>query len=438
MANAQTVNKYRLFEKHGNTAYHSPHLPLPNVVRIEVLSPEAKARYLGKFHSIMETFRQELTKQMMDPEANKPFYAFFDPTQNGEIGFDLSADWDQAQNTGIKALTGMIRGLPGIGGFADATGFLGIAEGAADLFNRTTKMLGMNNDSTGACTMKEFSKADFQFTKTLKCSWYMPEQEDMARLSISRLLKMAYVRNLSRKAMDDLGGKVASALKNIPEVLKGIDSEHDDVTRRESDTTGKNGDGGVVEKAKDAAKDAANAATDKAAEAADSAAETASSWSEAGLNAVSEFFNDPTVSNTLSMVGNAGLKINEFFGGVVTINPLPVRLTMGHQLDIEPLVITNVKISGSPEQFMSDDGTNIPLFVNAEISFKMWMIPDPNKGFMRYLGDDIFNGSSAAGKAKSSGGGNGGGSGKGGSGKGGSGKGSSGGSTGGSSGGKKR
>ena len=59
------------------------------------------------------------------------------------------------------------------------------------------------------------------------------------------------------------------------------------------------------------------------------------------------------------------------------------------------------------------------------------MIPDPNKGFIRYLGDDIFNGSDAAGKAKSSGGGNGGGSGKGGSGKGSSGdsKGGTGGKT---------
>jgi hypothetical protein len=40
---------------------------------------------------------------------------------------------------------------------------------------------------------------------------------------------------------------------------------------------------------------------------------------------------------------------------------------------------------------MTTDGTNIPLFVNADISFDMWMIPDPNKGFVRWLGDDVFN-----------------------------------------------
>ena len=62
-----------------------------------------------------------------------------------------------------------------------------------------------------------------------------------------------------------------------------------------------------------------------------------------------------------------------------------------HILDIEPLVITNVKVSGSKEQFMTTDGTNIPLFVTADIQFAMWMLPDPNKGFVRWLGDDVFN-----------------------------------------------
>jgi hypothetical protein len=51
-----------------------------------------------------------------------------------------------------------------------------------------------------------------------------------------------------------------------------------------------------------------------------------------------------------------------------------------------------VHITGSKEQFMTTDGSNIPLFINAEIQFEMWMNPDPNKGYIRWLGDDIFNG----------------------------------------------
>ena len=43
------------------------------------------------------------------------------------------------------------------------------------------------------------------------------------------------------------------------------------------------------------------------------------------------------------------------------------------------------------EQFISEDGTHIPLFITAEIQFDMWMIPDPKKGFIRWMGDDVFN-----------------------------------------------
>jgi hypothetical protein len=103
-----------------------------------------------------------------------------------------------------------------------------------------------------------------------------------------------------------------------------------------------------------------------------------------------------TAGDVIKELVNSGLeawmKLNEYFGGNLTINPFPVRLTMGHILDIEPLVIKTVKFHGSQEQFISEDGTHIPLFIEAEIGFDMWMIPDPSKGFVRWLGDDIFNG----------------------------------------------
>jgi hypothetical protein len=95
--------------------------------------------------------------------------------------------------------------------------------------------------------------------------------------------------------------------------------------------------------------------------------------------------------NVLDNIINGAVDLNSFFGGSLTSTPLPVRLTLGHILDIEPLVITNVQINGSKEQFMTTDGSNIPLFVTAKITFAMWMNPDPNKGFVQWLGDDVFN-----------------------------------------------
>ena len=85
------------------------------------------------------------------------------------------------------------------------------------------------------------------------------------------------------------------------------------------------------------------------------------------------------------------MKVNSFFGGNITVNPFPVRVTIGHILDIEPVVIEKVTFHASKEQFISEDGTHIPLYITADIQFGMWMTPDPKKGFIRWMGDDVFN-----------------------------------------------
>ena len=348
MARIEEVVRYKPFEKHDNEKYHSQSLPLPNVVRIEVLSPEAKARYMGKFHSMMEGFRQSLTESVMPPDANKPFYAFFDPKENGDIGFDMNATWNQSQNTGINGIVNTLKNGPGIIGKA-----ANIAGKGVSLAGHIGKAMGLDNTSTGSCTMKEFDKATFQFNKNITCRWYMPEQENMARLSISRLLKMAYVRNFDSKSRNNYAKKISEAFSAIKGQLTSF-----------NDAEGSVG---------------------------------------SGVNAVFEFGADVMSSATNLMGGvidvavNTSIGLNEFFGGSLTTNPMPVRLTLGHILDIEPLVITSVQIRGSKEQFMTTDGSNIPLFVTANIGFDMWMIPDPNKGYVQWLGDDVFNSGYASG-----------------------------------------
>ena len=365
MADKQKVTRYKPFENHEDEAYHSQHLPLPNVVRIEVLSPAAKARYLGKFHSMMEGFRQKLTEQMMYGDATKPFYAFFDPKQNGDIGLDLTANWQKSQSTGINALVNTMKSAPLVGSSPMMDKVTKGISGAANIGNKVTKWMGMDNNSTGACTMKEFSGAEFAFNKNVRCSWYMPEQENMARLSIARLLKMAYVRNFSMNNRGEYGKKISEAFKTMQNQLTAAGKS--DTKVGEAVTSGGQGAMRALGKVVGAVGDVAGGVTGMIGEA-------------TGLD--------------LSLDGliNGAISLNEFFGGSLTMNPMPVRLTLGHILDIEPLVITGVHISGSKEQFMTDDGSNIPLFVNADIQFSMWMNPDPNKGYLRWLGDDIFNG----------------------------------------------
>jgi len=350
MAEKAKIVRYKPFPKHENTPgvngqggrhYHSASLPLPNVVRIEILSPLAKARYLGQFHSMMEGFRQQLANSIMTPDATLPFYGFFDPDENGDIGFDLNANWEQDSSNMLNTIAQKTQGMPGIGWVADKI------SKASNMANTLVQKMGLDNSSTGSCTMKTFSKASFAFNKTIKCSWYMPEQEAQARVSITRLMKMAYVRNFDLNARTDYSKKIAEAFRAMTQQIESFATPDDTM-------------GGV----------AAGTLSDVA-------------HMAAGLT--------EALGGGIDTLVSGAIGLNEFFGGSLTVAPMPVRLTMGHILDIEPLVITGLKISGSKEQFMTTDGTNIPLFVNAEISFEMWMLPDPNKGFVRWLGDDVFN-----------------------------------------------
>lgn len=350
MAEKAKIVRYKPFPKHENTPgvngqggrhYHSASLPLPNVVRIEILSPLAKARYLGQFHSMMEGFRQQLANSIMTPDATLPFYGFFDPDENGDIGFDLNANWEQDSSNMLNTIAQKTQGMPGIGWVADKI------SKASNMANTLVQKMGLDNSSTGSCTMKTFSKASFAFNKTIKCSWYMPEQEAQARVSITRLMKMAYVRNFDLNARTDYSKKIAEAFRAMTQQIESFATPDDTM-------------GGV----------AAGTLSDVA-------------HMAAGLT--------EALGGGIDTLVSGAIGLNEFFGGSLTVAPMPVRLTLGHILDIEPLVITGLKISGSKEQFMTTDGTNIPLFVNAEITFDMWMIPDPNKGFVRWLGDDVFN-----------------------------------------------
>lgn len=354
MADKSKIVRYKPFPKHENTPgvngqggrhYHSASLPLPNVVRIEVLSPLAKARYLGQFHSMMEGFRQQLANSIMTPDATQPFYGFFDPEANGDIGFDINANWEQDSSGLLNSMASKMSKVPVVGSLAGKAA--GALSSVSNVANTLVKTMGMDNTSTGSCTMKSFSKASFAFNKSIKCSWYMPEQEAQARVSITRLMKMAYVRNFDLNSRSDYSKKIAEAFRAMTQQMASFNMPEESASGFA---------GGVLS-------DMAHLA--------------------AGVT--------ETFGGSIDTLVSGAIGINEFFGGSLTVAPMPLRLTLGHILDIEPVVITGINVSGSKEQFMTTDGTNIPLFVNANISFDMWMIPDPNKGFVRWLGDDVFN-----------------------------------------------
>ena len=384
--------KYLPFPGHTDKVsakYHSPNLPNPNVIRIEVLSPSARAQYLNSGISAMANRVQQALKESF-LDGIQPFYGFFDPEKTQGVEFAVHASWDKNSNHGfgevagiMKKVTGAVSKVPVVGSVGKlGTGVIQGAEVIDAVAKDMANIAGIDTNSTGACTMKDFSGVDFKFSKKVVCSWYLPEQENMARLSISRLIKLAYVRHMNMDNKDVVGAltKAASEMMAGPEwqsMTSTISQMGSEIMSAPvvGETLGDLGH--MINGLRLTAE-------------------------ENGLLPSSD--TTKVIVDVAKQIANGGIdamiKLNSFFGGNLTMNPFPVRLTMGHILDIEPVVITDVQFSSSKEQFITEDGTHVPLWITATIGFEMWMIPDPKKGFIRWMGDDVFNGGSYPSSAK--------------------------------------
>lgn len=409
--------KYLPFPGHNDNVsklYHSEKLPNPNVIRIEVLSPSAKAAYLnGGLYAMTNRFQQALMESMLYDDATKPFYGFFDPEETAGVTFGVTASWEKGKHgfgelaKVLKGVAGDVSRIPVVGAVGKvAGGVIGAAEKIGKYSTKMANAAGLNNDSTGACTMKDFKSASFDFNKTVKCKWYMPEQEYMARLSISRLLTLTFLRSANMDDKDVLG-KLTSAIseltssqewENTMSSISSIGSEIVGIGK----SIGKLGKsyatdvlgGGIVNRAMDLM----NGAGEMIGDISNAVSGT---WglnekAEAAKNALAPSEDTKSLAgDVMKQIVNGGtdilMKVNSFFGGNITVNPFPVRVTIGHILDIEPVVIEKVTFHASKEQFISEDGTHIPLYITADIQFGMWMTPDPKKGFIRWMGDDVFN-----------------------------------------------
>lgn len=386
------TKKYLPFPGHTDKVsakYHSPYLPNPNVIRIEVLSPSARAQYLNSgIYAMANRFQQALKESFID--GIQPFYGFFDPEKTQGVEFAVHASWDKNSNHGfgevagiMKKVTGAVSKVPVVGSVGKlGTGVIQGAEVIDAVAKDMANIAGIDTNSTGACTMKDFSGVDFKFNKKVVCSWYLPEQENMARLSISRLIKLAYVRHMNMDNKDVVGALTKAA----SEMMAG--PEWQSMTSTISQMGSEIMSAPVVGETVDDLGHMINGLRLTA--------------EENGLLPSSD--TTKVIADVAKQIANGGIdamiKLNSFFGGNLTMSPFPVRLTMGHILDIEPVVITNVQFSSSKEQFITEDGTHVPLWITASIDFDMWMIPDPKKGFIRWMGDDVFNGGSYPSSAK--------------------------------------
>jgi len=345
-------------------------LPKPNVVRIQVLDGPARRSFMGGFHSTLDEFRttmQDAVAAASHYNMYEPFYGILDSSEGQGPSLNVSAKWaaQNATKSGFAMMNtlltsegqgGIVGLLPFIGG--NLSDKINTALGTIDKVATTSMgFAGMNNYATGSTTIKQFTGTTIDANMPLKFKWYLPEQEQMCRISIKRLITMAYVR-----PMDMDAATIANGIINA--VVQTGSSVYDAVT---GSITGSYNEG--------------TSSQNRGKQASSNKEESAGHDSMLGKWA----------KNAVKYGVNVYNSINSYFGGEITANPLPVRISIGHYLDIEPVVITDVRITASREQFISKDGTHLPIWVEAEVKFDYWMQPGPTKDFMSFLGSEVFD-----------------------------------------------
>ena len=334
-------------------------VPKPNVVRIEVLPAYVRRKYLGSVYGAFDRIRSAMINGNAGPDTFLPFYGILSGTSNPSM--ELRAEWQKVNKGGFGGLVDMLKtttellpfgigtkAIPGLG--RSASQLVGDVGNAANIGDRLLQMAGLDSNSTGTSTVKNFKSADFTIAIPITVKWYMPEQEIQCAIGIRRLMRMAYLR-------DAKGGSDKSILGVVNDAVK---------------TMTNNNDMGVVGDVLRGISEAAN---------------SAQSTTVGLVQTGAEMLDSDALRSMASFIANP----EEAFGTHYSLIPLPVRVSIGHTIDIQPMVITSVKIECSDEQFISTIcGAHLPVNVTATITVDKWMNVAPSQEWLSMLGIEQF------------------------------------------------
>lgn len=342
----------------GEKTALSTSVPKPNVVRIEVLPASVRREYLGSFYSVFDRVRTAVANANASEDTYLPFYGIM--TEGGEKSIHVKADWGKVTEGGFSGAVQLLKGivspvtqakwvqdlakntLPG----QAVTQAAKIGEAARVSTLNLAEQAGIMASGVGTSTLKSFKAGEIELNHTVTVQWYMPEQEIQCMVGIERLFKMAYLRATN---------------KGMAENIRQLMSDVSKAGKAELDNSGHDTLGSIV----------------------------------GGLSNAAES------DTTKKAVGSIDKYTGDFWGTHYTTAPLPVRLTIGHALDIQPMVITNVDISMSDEQFISTIcGAHLPMMVTAKIQLSPWLIPSPGQQYMAFLGHEMFGKYSTTGKKR--------------------------------------
>lgn len=334
-------------------------VPKPNVVRIEVLPAYVRRKYLGSVYGAFDRIRSAMINGNAGPDTFLPFYGILSGTGNPSM--ELKAEWEKVNKGGFGGLVDVLKQTTELlpSGLNEKSKSLfgrtpsemvGDVGNAINIGDRMLQMAGLDSNSTGTSTVKNFKSANFTITIPITVKWYMPEQEIQCAIGIRRLMRMAYLR-------DAKGGSNKSILEVVNDATK---------------TMTNNNDMGVVG---DVLRGISQVAV--------SAQSSTVDLVQTGAN----FFQ----SDTLQALANFIKNPEEAFGTHYSLIPLPVRVSIGHTIDVQPMVITDVKIECSDEQFISTIcGAHLPVNVTATITVDKWMNVAPSQEWLSMLGIEQF------------------------------------------------
>lgn len=300
-------------------------LPKANILRISVLSPGERQKYLGGIDAALDSsVRTPIYKSIYG--NNDP--VFYGTVQgDGDLGFGLTATWNKSASGG--SIGGMLRN------FATNTTLGSMVGAAGDILRSVT---GINASATGSATMRSYESGSLDGF-SVDCAWYLPEQYDLCILSLRTLTRMAYPVQVPD---GELSKSLTAAVNTVKEKIS------------EENRIGENADG------------------DK-----------------------EDFMSSVAGSDSSGKLTGAAINLVEngsnLLGSNFSLDPIPVRCAVGHYIDLEPLVIENIKVNFSKDQFVHpDSGRHLPLVCSVTITFGFWMTPAPKVQFMNLLGAEMF------------------------------------------------
>lgn len=357
-------------------------VPKPNIVRIEVLDGNARERYLGAIQSSLDrTVKQKVYQQFVSPD-NSLFYGFLKNSGSQSVG--ISCAWTNGGGTG--GILGDVKGIinkasSGTGVAATVANIADKAIDAGSKLESAAKALGgFDSTLTGSSSLKTLNGVTMGDGMEVDCGWYLPEQLTLASSSLKILARMVYPKQVADKAFQQFVGDAAVGI--ISETEKAIE-ENPGLTT----VVGAAGTTALI----------AGTITNPAATLtalATGAAATAAAKAAAPPGVNSSYGNLDGIKGLGFDVGagaaNIATTFNSLVGRNLTLDPLPVRVSIGHYIDIEPMVITSMNVTFSRAQWIAPSGRHLPIFCDVNIKFSSWLTPAPKLEFMQLLGTEMF------------------------------------------------